>query len=991
MSSAAIRGGRVAIEIGADTKAFFGALAATQKRLQAFSASMSGLGVKMIGLGSAAAVPFAAAIAQSASFQDTMSAVGAVTDATGEDFNRLKQKALDLGASTSFTAQQVAEGMQALGQGGFTVEETLKGIDGTLLLARAGMLDLGTATGIAVSVLRSFKMPAAEAGQVADILAKAANSSNATVQGLGEALSTVGGIAYTAGTALEEVTAAIGLLADRGMQGSEAGTAMRRVLIGLAQEQDKLRDLGIEVKDPKTGKLKPLKTILQDLRVAMAGMDETDKIAKLSKIFDVFGANAVLQLMNAGGALEELTGKLEQSGGSAAKVAAQMDDNLGGSMRMFMSAVEGVALAIGEALTPQLREWLGYMTQIAAGLTHAVQVNSEWVVAIAKSTLGVIAGGGALLGLGLALKIAAVSVGGFSSALSLVIAPASMLLKTSSLIVKSFSSVTGAAGILVTSFVRAAAATATFAATSAATAVRYAASVAAMVVATLASTAAIAAAWIGSAVAGLMAYVAHFKALVTYYTGALAGITAITISRAGAMAGAWIAQAGAAVASFASTAATGLASYVSSLAAASAATVARTAAMAAAFIAPVAPILALVGAIAGIGVALQSSFSAGGSVASSIGSLFGPLSAGFQQVLADATKVFSDLWGIATETFNGISDAIMAGDMSLAFEVLWAGLKVSWLRGQQAVMSYVDNFVEYIQNAWGDAVSGIAKAMVGATAMIERAWITMTELLHSAFTTAINGVLDVWDTAVGAIQKAIAYIRSFFDKSIDYDAVKKQIDAANRERKKDRDKTAADGTNRMNDRLDQSRQSEQDAKTIIDQENQAAKDERAKRTAANEGERMGATAQAAAEQGNATARAGAAREGTDLLKQIGAAETPEELRELVAKADEMASQGLLSEDMLARIEQAIDNQTVELDKARADKAQEDQRKQADEAAAQAAADGTSQESKKIETAGTFSAAAAGQMFAGTTLAERTAKATEETARNTRNRGGVVQS
>jgi TP901 family phage tail tape measure protein len=989
MSSAAIRGGRVAIEIGADVKRFYAALNAVQSRLRGLGATFGGLGARMGVAGGALTAPFVAIAAQTANFQDTMAAVGAVTNATGADFERLKERALALGASTSFTAQQVAEGMQALGQGGFSVEETLGGIEGVLLLARAGMLDLGAASSIAVAVLRSFKMPTQDAGKVADILAMAANSSNASVQGLGEALSTVGGIAFTAGTSLTELTAAIGLLADRGMAGSEAGTALRRVLIGLSQEQDALRGMGVEVTDPKTGKLKPLKEILQQLKAQMAGMADTDKIAKLSKIFDVFGANAVLQLMNAGDELGALDEKLQGSEGSAAEAAKKMDDTLGGSWRMFTSAIEGVALAMGEAIAGPLRAYLDYLSSLASGVNRAVKQNADFIVALATIGPAAMAAGAAFVAIGGSLQVAAFSVGGFSKALQVVASPISMVLGLSRSIVTSFASVTGGLGVMASAWLRAGASMLAFVATTTATAAGYMGAVAGMVASTVSSMIAIGAAWIGAAVASAGAWIAHIKALVTYYTGALAGITAITISRTSAMAGAWIAQAGSAVASFVGASITGLASYLGTLAVATTSTVASAASMAAAWLAPVAPILALGGAIAGIGIALTGALSQGGSVASAIGSIFEPLGPGLQRVVEDGKKVFGDLYNTATVTFAGISDAITAGDMSLAFEVLWAGLKAAWLRGQQAVMSYVDQFVEYLQNRWGDAVTFIAKAMTSGLAGIERAWITVSGVIFSAFQTAINKVMDVWDIAVGAIQKAIAYIRSFFDKSIDYKAIKNQIDSANKERKAARDKDAADSQKDRDERVQNSRRDEAATNAEIDRQNEEDRGARAGRTAGNAVRREAEVQQANSDLGNASARAEAAKESVDLLKAIGEADSNDELRALWERAKELFDAGLISAERLAEIENKMDDQVAENDKTRAMTAQEEERAARDKASADAASSGVEQQRQKVETAGTFSAIAAMYM-GGAGLAERTARAAEETARNTRkfNRGQV---
>jgi TP901 family phage tail tape measure protein len=980
--AAAIRGGGVAIEIGADTRRFFAALNAMQARMRALGSTINSIGARMTAMGAAATAPFALAARQSAAFQDTMSAVGAVTDATGADFQALKDKAMALGASTSFTAQQVAEGMQALGQGGFTVQETLGAIDGTLLLARAGMLDLGAATEITVATLRSFKMPAQEAGKVADILAMAANSSNATVQGLGEALSTIGGIASTAGASLTEVTAAIGLLADRGMQGSEAGTALRRVLIGLAQEQKALRNMGVEVKDPKTGKLKPLKVILAELKTAMAGMDDTDRIAKLSKIFDVFGANAVLQLMNAGDSLETLDQKLQNSGGSAARVATQMDDNLGGSMRMLSSAIESVALAVGEALTPALRSIMDYMSQLAAGIAEAVARNQGFIVAIAGSAAAVTAAGTAFLGLGTTLQVGAFALGGFTKTLGLVIAPVSMLVGTASGITSSFARVVGAVASITTPLITASGAMVAFAARSVAAAANYIASLVAMTAATLTNMAIVGASWIGAGIAATGAFLAHIKALITYYTGQLAFMTAITITRLGQTAAAWASQAIAGMAAWLGATVVAVAGYLGQLALAVGGTVAAAASMAAAWLAPAAPFLAVAAAVYGLGKALQSVGGSGGSIASSLTSMFQPISAGFQQVLADATIVFSDLWNTATTTFAGISDAIMAGDMSLAFEVLWAGLQAAWLRGQQAVMGYIDGFVEYLQNRWGDMSTSLAVLITQALGAVERAWIYTTGAMFSAWDSAVSGILNVWDTAIGAIQKAIAYIRSFFDETIDYEAIERQIDEANKARKEGRESSARQRAGKRQEQIDQSVKKEEDTVRILVEDNASNQRDRAERTAQRAGDREYGVQQADANLGNARARAEAAREGADLIKQAAEASSTEDLAAYYQRAKQLLEKGLITQEQFDRIEAAVDAGAEKLDDKRVRDANTAER-EAEAKAANEAAAGVAAETSKAEVAGTFSAMAVGGLSYGSNLAERTAKACEKIAENTK--------
>lgn len=993
MSSSAIRGGRVAIEIGADARNFYAALNALQSRIRGLGSTLTGIGSSMAGIGAAAALPFAGALRQSAGFQDTMSAVGAVTGATGRDFDALKQKALDLGASTSFTAQEVADGMQALGQGGFTVGETLSGIEGTLLLARAGMLGLGEASSITVAILRSFKMPVEEAGKVADILSKAANASNANVQGLGEGLSTVGGLAFEAGVSLTELTASLGLLADRGMQASEAGTAMRRVLVGLSQEQDKLKQLGVEVKDPKTGKLKPLKVIMADLNKAMAGMDSTDKIAKLSKIFDVFGANAVAMLMNSVGSWESLDETLQNSEGTAAQVAAQMDDNLGGSFRMLTSAIESVALAVGEALTPALRDAMKWAAGAAAGFGQIVLNNKELVVAALKTVAAIAASGVAFIGVGLTLKALAAAVGGFSGALKFLASPISAAVSASSLLVKSFSGVGGAVSSMALAFARGSIGLVAFAMQSGITAVAYTAAATAMLAQTAATTASIGAWWAGRAVVGLAMFAAEVKARITYYTGALAFITASTVARTGYIAAAWMGVAANGFSRFVVTYIGGVARYVAGAAAMLSSTVATAGTMAAAWLAPMAPVIAIGAAIAGLAYAIQSVDLTG--MFSGLPSLLEPLSGAFEGVASTATQAFNSIFSIAQTTFAGIYDAIAAGDMSMAFTVLWAGLSAAWLTGSATIMGYVDQLTEYFQNAWGDAVAWLAVAITNGMGVVEDIWTAATTGMMNAWRYSMNAVMDLWDTAVGAIQKAIAYIRAFFDESIDYDAIKRQVDDANRERKAKRDADVTSADPALARRVKENRDRREAAVEGINQDNAASRAARAQRSVERQSQRQvgvdAATASANAARDEAQARREQAENSKEIMGAVSQAASQDDLRDAYDWAKTSLENGRLTKEQFDRIESAIDEQAVELDSTRAMKAQEDEKTQRDIDAATKA--GKDRKDLGMETAGSFSTAAVMGMGVGGSAAERTAKATEEIARNTREmrEGARVQS
>jgi len=839
MSAGAIRAGRTVIEIGADPKAYLAALDRLRTHIRNVGVQINNAGVAMVGLGTAATAPFVGALRQSSSFQATMAAVAAVTDATGADFDALRKKALDLGSSTSFSAQQVADGMQALGQGGFTVQETLSGIDGALLLARAGMLDLGDATSITVSVLRSFAMPTQMAAKVADVLAKAANSSNASVEGLGAGLSIVSGIAHTAGASLEETSAALGVLADRGADASVAGTAIRRIFMGLATEQKKLSALGVEVKDPETGKLKPLIQVFKDLKAATSNMDASERIAKLIDIFDAFGANAAGQLIDATDSLETLTKTLGESQGAARKAAGIMDDTLGGSMRRLMSSVEGVAIGVGDALTPSVREWAAYLQRLTAGIGLAVGRNVELVVQIAKLAAGSVGAGVALLAVGTSIRVVAFALGGLSTAAKIALSPLTMTTRTALFLGTALTRVAGMVG-------------------------------------------AFSAAWVAN------------LARIT----AAAAINGVAIS--------------------------------------------------ASFLAPFAGVAAVAGlaavGIAGVAVAV-------GKVGGQSGPLFDRMSAGFQAIAAQAQKAFGRAFSIASTTVSGISDAITAGELSIAFDVLWAGLASAWASGQQGVMGMVDYFTEYVQNAWGNMQTYLIESLTGNTTSMEGVWGNFTDFLYDIWTGGVDKIVEYWNSIVNPIKRVIDTIRSYFDGSMDYEEVARQAKAAN----------------------------------------EAAKAGRSQRTQDRAGQRDQAAADAQGKLGKIRLQASGAKEAAELVVRATQAATGDELRAIAERGQELKAEGNITKEQYDRLSGAVDDQAIEMDRARALQSQEEQRMAQAQDMVAGAGGAVEQQTSKIDTAGTFNAAAIQGIGYSSNLAERTAKAAEETAKNTRNMSAEVQS
>ncbi len=416
-SAGAIRAGKAFVELFTKDSALRKGLASARKELDSFGAYSRKMGMGLAASGIALMAPVVAALPIYASFADQMSAVRAVTQASAEDFADLNQVAKDLGSSTSFSASQVAEGMKYLGMAGFDTKEIIAGIPSVLNLARAGALDLGVAADIASDVGTAFDMSADQIGRLADVIATTATSANTTVEMMGETFKYVAPVAHAAGQSLEEMSASIGLLGNSAVKASTAGTDLKNILSKMASDKDAFEKLGVSTSDA-AGNMRPLLDVMQDMGRATQGMAQDKRLALFMEMFGERSAKSALILSRLNIGVDEMRGKMSQAEGAAAAMAKVMDDNLGGSWRMFMSAVEGVAIAIGEDLETPLKELLGMLTEAAVVAIEWIKVNKGIVVVASAVAAGLIAAGGALITLGLAASVASFAIGGLVTMLS---------------------------------------------------------------------------------------------------------------------------------------------------------------------------------------------------------------------------------------------------------------------------------------------------------------------------------------------------------------------------------------------------------------------------------------------------------------------------------------------------------------------------------------------------------------------------------------------
>jgi hypothetical protein len=428
------------------------------------------------------------------------------------------------------------------------------------------------------------------------------------------------------------------------------------------------------------------------------------------------------------------------------------------------------------------------------------------------------------------------------------------------------------------------------------------------------------------------------------YAANLTGAVGKTIASTAAMSAAWIGTALRGVAVFVGGAVAGMATYLGSLAITVAGSVASAAAVAAAWLAPLAPFALLAAAIGGAGV-LAYSFggqirSALGSVGEMAGQAGSAIATTLGSAVADGIIVFGDLATTATTTFNGIYDAIAVGDLSGAMDVLWLGLLAGWLRGVEALMSYVDPWVAAFQDVFTDVGAAIYIAWDSIYTNSASVLNAMGAFIFGFFDNIANGVMATFDNLVGAIQIAWTRVQGFITGAKDTEERVQAIKDENAARAEQRQQERPGVEGRILRAYDQNRQGEIDR--------QAREDAvRADAQATKDG-RQATNAQRAADR-----RAGVVAAETK-LKDLTAAKQAE--RDAAKKAAE-----------------EIANTTGSAAASPSEKAAT--------AGANAAGDQSVQSMGAI--AGTFSSLNLGAAFGGTSLAERTAKAAEETAKNTR--------
>ncbi len=409
--SSTIRAGAAYVEVTADTGKLRRNLNSAQAQLQSFGRACTTVGRDMLLLSGALASPLVMAAKSFAGFDDSMRLVQAVTQATEEDFKALTKTAQRLGRDTSYTAQQAADAMVSLGRMGFTPAEIQASIDAVLNLARSTGTDLAEAGDIAANSMRIFGIEASKMGDVADVMTVTANSSAQTLTDLFEALKMGGPQAAAAGENIRETSAAIAVLANMGIKGSLAGTALRKSFSQFAKVkvQEQLKAVGVETLD-SNGNLRKMAEIMRDIAKVIQTMPTGEKLAFAEDIFDIRGSLAGLTLTANTDELDAMLTKLQDVEGVAAKTATAMDAGLGGAFRLLMSAVEGSLNAIADAMNSTLQPMIQKITAVINAMTGWIEAHAGLVTAFAVTVAGAAGLGAALVAVGVVAKGAAAGI-----------------------------------------------------------------------------------------------------------------------------------------------------------------------------------------------------------------------------------------------------------------------------------------------------------------------------------------------------------------------------------------------------------------------------------------------------------------------------------------------------------------------------------------------------------------------------------------------------
>lgn len=335
-------------------------MTSTGKKLSIVSAVVGGIGV--------------AGLKTAADFEEAMSSVKAISGATGDDFQKLKEKAEYMGATTKFTATESANAMYYMALAGWKTQDMLDGLEGIMYLAAASGEDLAMVSDIVTDGLTALGYAADQSTHYADVFAKTVTNSNSTVETLGEAMKYVGPIAGALNISVEDTATALGLMANAGVKSSQAGTSLRGILQRLATNtsgaRDEMESLGVKIFD-QNGKMRDFGDIMNDARIKLSKLTDQQKTSLAKTVAGTTAMSGFLAIVNSSDAdFEKLTNAINDCDGAAKKMSEIMIDNAKGQLTIIKSQLEGIAIQLSQYVFPFIKSILSLIQTLLTKLSE---------------------------------------------------------------------------------------------------------------------------------------------------------------------------------------------------------------------------------------------------------------------------------------------------------------------------------------------------------------------------------------------------------------------------------------------------------------------------------------------------------------------------------------------------------------------------------------------------------------------------------------------
>lgn len=372
--------------------------------------TIAGVGAKMT---AAVTVPIVgagvAAVKTAADFESSMSGVKAIMGEKWDD--SLTEQAKHLGATTAWTAREVGEAMQYTAMAGWDAKQNMEGLNGILSAASAGGIGLAEATDVMVGALAGFGEGADQAEKYADIMTATFTNTKTDMLGLGESYKYVGSLAGTLGYDFAEVNTAIGIMGDASIDGSQAGTTLRTALLNMTGDSKEVKkamgELGISMTN-SDGTMKSFSDVMHDMKKGFSGLTEEGKLFYANQIFGKTATAGMLAVINStDDAYDSLERSIKGASGAAGEAASGRLDNLNGQLTLLKSAIEGIAIRIGDFILPYLKQFVEWAQKLADKLNG---MSDEQLKAVLKNIALVASIGPMLIAFGKLVKIVGIVI-----------------------------------------------------------------------------------------------------------------------------------------------------------------------------------------------------------------------------------------------------------------------------------------------------------------------------------------------------------------------------------------------------------------------------------------------------------------------------------------------------------------------------------------------------------------------------------------------------